>query len=60
MKIEKRGIPPNEQKYRVLCQPCQSTLIITKNDAVAVRGFGKLVFVCPVCNHRFIVDGVYR
>ena len=59
MEIEKRGIPPNEKKYKTVCRKCDSVLIVIKNDTVSVRGFGKLIFVCPVCYVRFLLDGVY-
>lgn len=59
MEIESRG-DKYDKKYRVLCHKCESILIIQKKDAFSVKCISrKLIFICPVCCGKFVLDGVY-
>jgi hypothetical protein len=52
IKVIKRGIPPQEKKYNVVCRQCYSELEFVKSDAKYVgnqREGDYLCLICPVC-----------
>lgn len=55
IKVIKRGIPPQEKKYNVVCRQCHSELEFVKSDAEYVydqRDGDYLCLTCPVCRYR--------